>query len=341
MNVVRTTTLAIGASLIGSSLFIFLAKPGVLSSLILAMGFVLLLHGTGFLQEYIIGRSLRWYRTKKPIIGIIHDLPYSSYGHVWSKMEPKEWLLRINDTLNKSQVKAKVKLIKITKSRTIWFIDRYLVVINPYGSRHPEVDVENLSVMKSILRFVHNGGTFVNVADIPFFFLFDKKRGISYCPTRMELVHYYKAIMHKLLDLTRFEEYRQPVPGYDSPFSRLVMVDILATEVNRLNSKTGEIERFPKQATLRLKGKDLTLENIIIHRGIICTNHVNSVVEELDWEGDRGVIPFTPFCYIHYGKGKILASLIWLDQQPEGIRERITNLQRDFIIEEVRNVLMS
>ena len=75
MNVVRTTTLAIGASLIGSSLFIFLAKLDMLSSTILVMGIMFLLHGAGFLQEFMVRKILRWYRTKKPVIGIINDLP--------------------------------------------------------------------------------------------------------------------------------------------------------------------------------------------------------------------------------------------------------------------------
>lgn len=339
MNIVRTTTLAIGASLIGSSLYIALTKPDALSSFILGLGFVFLLHGAGFLQEYIIGKSLRWYRTKKPFIGIIHDMPYSGYGHVWSKMSPNEWLSRINDSLNKSQIKARVKLIRITKPWRIWFIDRYLVIINPYGPRYPEIDIENLNVMKSILHFVHNGGVFVNVADIPFFFPFDIKRGILYCPTGKGLPHYYKAIMHKLYQLLGIKEYQQPIPGYDSPFSNSVMVDILATEVNRFNPETGNIERLGKQISLKLKNKDLVLQDVAIHRGIICTNHVESVVEELDWEKDGAVVPFTPFCYIHYGKGKILASLIWLDEQTEDIREKITDLQCDLIIEEVRNTL--
>lgn len=335
MNVVRTTTLAIGASLIGSSLFIALAKPDVLSSSILAMGFVFLLHGTGFLQEYIIARSLRWYRRKKPVIGIINDLPYSSYGHVWSKMEPKEWLLRINEALTKKSVKAKVKFVEITKSRQLWFIDRYSIILNPNGPKYPEVDIENLTVMKSILHYVHDGGMFVSVADIPFFFPYDKEREILYCPTRIELAHFYKAIIHKLQQFSGGLEYRQPLPGYDSPFSRLVMVDILATEVNRLNPKTGKIEKSVKQASLKLKNKDLTLDNIVIHRGIVCDDHAKSIVEELDWEEDGKMIPFTPFCYILYGKGKILASLIWLDQQSENTREKITNLLCDLIIEEV------
>jgi hypothetical protein len=117
----------------------------------------------------------------------------------------------------------------------------------------------------------------------------------------------------------------ESAPGYDSPFSRQVMVDILATERWSLS---------PIQ--LKLKAEELTLTNVVINRGILCAGHVKSVVEELEWRGERIKAMFTPFCYIYYGKGKILASLIWLDLQSEDIREKITNLLCDLIIEEVK-----
>lgn len=332
MNVVRTTTLAIGASLIGSSLFIVLAKPDVLSSIALVMGVVFLLHGTGFLQEYIVEKFLRWYRTKKPVIAIINDLPWSEYGHVWSKMEPREWLLRINNAI-RSQF-GKAKLSEIRRPWTRWLLDRYSIILNPYGPKYPETDIENLTVMRSILHYVREGGMFVNVADMPFFFPYDKEKEILCCPTRTEAVHFYKKIIHNLQLLTGLKQCESPFPGYDSPFSRQVMVDIVATTLRSLEPR--EPVSSPMRASLKLKNKDLTLTDVAIHRGIACTNHVESIVEELEWEEGGGIIPLTPFCYIHFGKGKFLISLVWLDQQPEDIREKITNLLCDLVIKEVR-----
>jgi hypothetical protein len=115
MNVIRTTTLAIGASLIGSSLFMVLAKPDVLSPIILVMGVVFLLHGTGFLQE-LVSKFLRWYRTKKPVIGIVNDLPWpedGSFGWASSRMNPKEWQFKVNGIIEENRINAKAKLIKI------------------------------------------------------------------------------------------------------------------------------------------------------------------------------------------------------------------------------------
>ena len=110
MNVVRTTTLAVGASLIGSSLSMVLAKPDVLPSIFLLMGFIFLLHGAGFLQEFVVRKILKWYRTKKPVIGIVNDLPWSpwpekgTYAWAWSKMKPDEWCSKINSAVQLRKV---------------------------------------------------------------------------------------------------------------------------------------------------------------------------------------------------------------------------------------------
>lgn len=333
MNVVRTTTLAIGASLIGSSLFIALAKPDALSLIILAIGVMFLLHGTGFLQEYMVRGILRWYRIKKPVIGIINDLS-GTHGWAWSKMKPEGWLFKINNAINKSQIKAESKLIKITKPWTRWFLDRYLVIINPYGSVYPEIDIENLTVMRLILHYVHHGGMFVNVADIPFFFPHDPERKITYC-SATQPVHLYKQLVWYLRRLPEYEQDfgKVPYPYVETPFLRAVMVDIINTEIRKDKKIT------PMYTSLKLKNSGYSLENVAINRGILCSNHVETIVEKLEWDGKLS----TPLCYIHFGKGKFLLSLIFLeyDEQPEDIREKITNLQCDLIIKEVKDKILN
>jgi hypothetical protein len=335
MSIAKTTTLGIGASLIGSSLAMVLEKPGMLSLTILVTGIICLLHGTGFIQEYVIRKFLRWYRTKKPLIAIISDLAWSDYGHVWSKMSPDKWLSQLDEKLSDGRNKINVKLVKITNPWTRWFLDRYSVILNPYGPRYPESDIENLAVMKSILNYVGKGGVFVNVADIPFFFSFDKERKILYCPTRMDsAVHYHKVLKYKLFQIIepkKAKELKEPFPGYDSLFSKLVMVDVFGTEVINFDPQTRKVVKTPIRFSLKVKDKEVTLENVIIHRAIISTDHVKSIVEELEWDGQL----FTPFCHIHYGRGKILASLIWLDHQPDSIKEKIIDLLCNLIIEEV------
>ncbi len=331
MNEVRTTTLAIGASLIGSLLSIVLEKPDILSSIILAMGGMFLLHGTGFLQEYMVRGILRWYRTKKPVIGIINDLPWQgSWGWAWSEMKPDEWNSKINSELKKNRINVKAKLIKIAKPWTRWFLDRYLIIINPYGSVYPEIDIENLEIMRSLLNYVHNGGMFVNVADIPFFFPYDIERQIIYCPTRTEPVHLYKELLRHLHQWSQGDQdFKRPHPSMDSHFSRAIMIDIVST------TKEKDKKSISLHTSLKLKNIEDSIENITIRRGILCSNHVESIVEELEWERMR----FIPLCYVHFGKGKFLFSLIFLNEQTEDIKEKITNLQCDMVIKEVRGIL--
>ncbi|OQX50360.1 MAG: hypothetical protein B5M53_12630 [Candidatus Cloacimonas sp. 4484_209] len=309
MNVIRTTTLAIGASLIGSSLFIFLAKPDALSLIILAMGVMSLLHGTGFLQEFIVRKILRWCGTKKPVIGIVNDLPWSprpekgTYAWAWSKMEPGEWYSKIDNAIKKSKINAKPKLIKITTPLRRWFLDRYLVIVNPYGSVYPEVDIKELTIWKSILYYVLHGGRFVNVADIPFYWAYDPKREIRY-----EMVKYF----HQYVPMYKrsSDDVLHPVSG------GIISFDYLDSVAINRGVVVGKVEKGERK---------------------IEVNHVKSMVEELEWDGKL----VTPFCSIYFGKGKFLVSLAFLeyDKQQEDIREKITIHQCDLVIKEVKDIL--
>lgn len=351
-NIVRTTTLAIGASIIGSSLFIVLTKPDALSSSILVIGVMFLLHGTGFLQEYMVRRTLRWYGTKKPVIGIVNDLPWSpwpekgTYAWAWSKMKTGEWYSKIDNLIKKSKINAKPEIIKITKPWTRWFLDRYLVIINPYGSVYPEVDIKELTVWKSILYYVLHGGRFVNVADIPFYWAYDPEREIRY-----ELVKYFHQYVPIYKRISNDEWH--PVTGGILSFGPYPETPFLSElRINVINTETTEGEDInPKYHSLKFKtslSSSNDLNSVAINRGVVVgkvekgerkieVKHVESVVEELEWGGKL----VTPFCSIYFGKGKFLVSLVFLeyDKQPKDIRDKITNLQCDLIIKELRDML--
>lgn len=335
MNVVRTTTLAIGASLIGSSLFIVLTKPDALSLTILAMGIISLLHGTGFLQEYIIGKFLRFWRTKKLVIGVINDLPWSeeeTHPWAWSKMKPDEWISKLNNLIKKNKLNAKVKTINITKPWTRWFLDKYFLILNPYGSVYPEVNIKELTVWNSILYYVLHGGKFVNVADIPFYYAYDPKRKIRY--EMVKYFHQYVPIYQRSSNDVWYPVAGIPLslgPYLETPFLSELRVNIINTEERR----DGKIS--PISPSLKFKSSSDELDSVAINRGIVVGKHVESLVEEIEWQGKL----ITPFCSIYFGKGKFIVSLIFLeyDKQSEDIREKITNLQCDLIIEEVRNAL--
>jgi hypothetical protein len=287
----------------------------------------------------MVRKILRWHRTKKPIIGIINDLPWSpwpekgTYAWAWSKMKSGEWYSKIDDAIKRDKINAKPELIKITKPWTRWFLDKYLVIINPYGSVYPEVDIKELTVWKSILYYVLHGGRFVNVADIPFYWAYDPEREIRY-----EQVKYFYQFVPQLGVI--------PLGPYtEAPFLRELKIRITNTEEQKEGSIT------PMTYSLKLKNNLLgmnELGSVAINRAVVVgkvkenerkieVNHVKSIVEELEWKGEL----VTPFCFIHFGKGKFLVSLAFLeyDKQPEDIREKIINLQCDLVIKEAKDIM--
>lgn len=57
--------------------------------------------------------------------------------------------------------------------------ERYPMIINPFGELYPEEDVSNMTVLKSIMRYIKMGGVFVNIAGLPFFYMRDFKNNIE------------------------------------------------------------------------------------------------------------------------------------------------------------------
>jgi hypothetical protein len=316
MNVVRTTTLSIGASLIGSSLFIVLEKPSAQSAIVLVMGVIFLLHGAGFLQEYMVRRTLRWYRTKKPVIGIINDLPWSdkpwsekgTYAWAWSKMNPNEWYSKIDNAIKESKIKAKPKFIKITKPQTQWFLDRYSAIINPYGSIYPEVDIKGLTVWKSIIYYVLHGGIFLNVADIPLYYAYDPVTQVR------------RTLLKQSYQLVPFQESEKFLNQLFQRRLKFVMIPYasfgetpFAQEIGIGIAKTEDENYTPLYWSLKSKNTNLSSSNeiksVAVNRAILVNDHVKSIVEELEWQGNL----VTPVCSIYFGGGKFLVSLIFLE----------------------------
>lgn len=51
---------------------------------------------------------------------------------------------------------------------------KYNIVLNPYGGSYPESDVTILRSLDNIFWYVRKGGIFVNIADIPFYYAYDR-----------------------------------------------------------------------------------------------------------------------------------------------------------------------
>lgn len=63
-------------------------------------------------------------------------------------------------------------------------IKKFPIIINPYGGVYPEENISSLKSLDEIFYYVRDGGIFVNVADIPFYYAYEKnlKRRIDTTP---------------------------------------------------------------------------------------------------------------------------------------------------------------
>jgi hypothetical protein len=182
-------TLSFGASLLASviTLFVYIKdmsdyQRGIFSILAIA-GILFLAHGTGLLRR-ATNEVLRKWREKHSAIAIICDLPWSSekntYAWAWSEMSPEDWRARLLEVAKEKNSKTRIKLINITSKYTGFFLEQYNLIINPYGSVYPETDIKELTAWKTILSYVLDGGTFLSIADIPFYYAYDPVKAIRY-----------------------------------------------------------------------------------------------------------------------------------------------------------------
>lgn len=348
MSTARTTALAIGASLFGSAFGTSLMKPGILTWVLSTVGVLVLLLGTGFLQEAFVRRILRSIRVRRPIIAIIGDLPWCS-GHLetrthiwaWDKMDPLEWQRTITRDAKQAGIRAKVKHIRIMRPHVRFFLDRYSVILNPYGSAYPEANTKDLPVLHTILDYVLHGGLFVNVADIPFYWAYDPRRAIFYDLAKYG--HQYVPTKYRIEGKAAYLEpghIRSFGPFPETPFLSEVRVDMRNTEDGKgsppcydLSTKDESLDtkQLSQIAVRRAAVVDRASESksaAPLHRG-----RVESIVQEIDRDG----LAMTPLCYVNFGDGRFLVSLAFLDahSQQEQAKEQVSRLLRELILKSI------
>jgi hypothetical protein len=347
MSIGRTAALAIGASLFGSAFGTSLVKPGTLTWVLSTVGVLVLLLGTGFLQEAVVRRILRSIRGKRPVIAIISDLPWTSdhpetRTHIWAwdKMDPAEWRHAITRDAKQFGIRVKVKHIRIMRPYVRFFLDRYSVILNPYGSAYPEVNIKDLPVLHTILNYVLHGGLFVNVADIPFYWAYDLQRAVFYDLAKYS--HQYIPTKYRS-DGNAFclEEghIRSFGPFPETPFLSEVKVYIINTEDKgrppcydlRTKDTSLRINQLSQVAVNRVAVVDRPSE----YKSVTPLNRgrVESIVEEIGKEEQA----MTPLCYVNFGKGRFLISLAFLDPdiQQEQTKDEISRLLRELMLKSI------
>lgn len=63
-------------------------------------------------------------------------------------------------------------LIKVEKGESAF--KKHIIIINPFGGVYPEKDLSHLKSLEVVFNFVRNGGIYLNIADIPFYYAYDE-----------------------------------------------------------------------------------------------------------------------------------------------------------------------
>lgn len=112
-------------------------------------------------------------RNRLRVVAILapHDVDDETAGWVHISMR------QITSELNK--IGYRIAVINETSK-----IFSYSFVINPYGSKYLEEDLENFTNLEAIKRYIINGGIFLNIADIPFYYAYSSqlKKSIDTTP---------------------------------------------------------------------------------------------------------------------------------------------------------------
>lgn len=89
----------------------------------------------------------------------------------------------VDESLNASWISVKIcdlvaslkkNNIKVRVVKSIRVFSECPVIINPYGGVYPETDFSNLTSLNIIFQYVRNGGIYINISDIPFYYAYDK-----------------------------------------------------------------------------------------------------------------------------------------------------------------------
>ncbi|MCB8943744.1 MAG: hypothetical protein H6658_08310 [Ardenticatenaceae bacterium] len=140
-------------------------------------------YGNSFEEKLLhLARKLRTRRFRKPRLLILdgtigRDQNETQPVPMQSNRSPYDW----QTALNKPSYKIEVGPVKLIQRK---FTPD--VVINPFGELYPEADFVSHTTIKVIRDYVWNGGIFINVAGIPFWYRYDPRGGNHEAAGRVE-----------------------------------------------------------------------------------------------------------------------------------------------------------
>lgn len=279
----------------------------------------LFLYGSGAITKALA--SLRLWRRKGfwflvPKIGILNDMRWDAANnetHSWTEVSPGEWKALLESKLE-TCLKAKVRLIDAEKD-----FDSYIAVLNPYGGVYPENDLKTSRTLSKIFDYVNKGGIFVNVADIPGYWAYNKilKRRLDATP----VIYGIDRTKEGSIEII-------PVrPFMLTPFMEKLGLQVYNTDIGDLHLWKVEFEdKFDDSGTIG---------EITVHRVAAVEKNLIPVIKH------RKLMPnvnATPLFLVNYGEGSFIISLVFeSSDNNKKIEDPIANVLTRLVRRKARN----
>jgi len=186
--------------------------------------------------------------------------------------------------------KLKVKKINLQAN-----LNWYNVVLNPYGGVYPESNTVKLVNLEKVFSFVSEGGLFVNVSDVPGYWMYNTHLGTIVDATPST----YGVLQHN--------GELQLIPI--RPFEKTPFMEKLSVRVINSGSQTDSHWKY------RCVNDYLAEDEIPLHSAerlaIVEKNIQPIILIEMEGSHDK----YSPLFYVPYGKGKFLFNLYYLDRK--------------------------
>jgi hypothetical protein len=294
-NNIRPVYMLIAGALISAAISLVVQNSAVvgLYTALFIIAAILIIFGSGYNVRWRYSYNLHS-RKRHLRIGILNDIDWPPDKRIttWTNVSPSDWQDALIKESEKKGLKTRVKLIRISDN-----FDGYTAILNPYGGAYPEKDLLNRPTLEKIFKYVQRQGLFVNVSDIPGYWV-------------------YSALVNKLTETTepiwrpavftlptgeKVEKLYPFRPFYEIPWMRRLGLNI--TDANRKYEKGVDLNFINEHISSELRD----VKGVKTLRLVSSTEpNVRSVMKPI---ADDQFGNLTAMFYASYDEGEFLISL--------------------------------
>ena len=285
----RNLSIVLGAtilSVVGPNILQYFPKGSIRQVFLLLLAVTLILYGFGSIEKIIRyiqlkARRSHWFCPRVGILCGVSKQNNADIPLVWTDIAPEEWCDEIKVAAQAAGIKINAKLVYANES-----INSYNAIINPFGGNYPESSFDGFPVYNKLLKYIRQGGFFVNVADIPTYW--------AYNPNLKHILDRTPAVYGVAGEEVRF-------------FNRAPLMEELALRI--FNVEHNGPPEWPAQMTPEFNNFNLHINTILASRAVLVDGNVEPVIDPIT---DKGVA-MTPLFFCNYGDGRCLFSLSFLN----------------------------